>query len=123
MNQYTKNIISYLLAGIIILINLVEIGVLVHHFEKHIDQHNVSITKEDHSSCGGNCSHISKLNTTNHICDGHFLNFMPQLEFSQNTFEYTIVENPTDKKLFSIVKQYSSSYKHLFTSRGPPSIS
>lgn len=122
MNQTTKNIISFLLVGIIITINLAEVVSLIHHFEKHQIE-NQSIAVVEHKDCKAFCSHI--LNQDNHqACHGHFLNFMPQIEFSPKMF-YS--NHPTDlamkQAIFFNVKQYSSSYTHLFTSRPPPFIS
>lgn len=103
------------------MINLVEVAVVIEHYADY-HTHTSEIGMVDHSKCSSECLHSSNIKVDK-MCDGHFFNFMPQVEFSNEIYSYTVNNIPTDSELFSLVKQYSSNYKHLLTSRGPPVIS
>ncbi|CAI9429974.1 DUF2607 domain-containing protein [Candidatus Ornithobacterium hominis] len=109
--------ISFLLTGIIALIYLVEAGATFNHYYSH--EHGHAETCIDHSDCVKDCAHFAK--KAEKTCHGHFFNFMPQVSVQKIFFKASIfLETPYSEMIFSLVKQYSSSYKHLFTSRPPP---
>ncbi|MGI9526961.1 MAG: hypothetical protein ACR2MS_07620 [Weeksellaceae bacterium] len=123
MPQKVRHIISFLLAGLIVIINLAELGSWINHLENH-EQHTEAIALEDHADCGtfGTHSHIEDQNHKE-LCKGHLLNFMPQVFLSKKVFQaYQKVESARIQPIFFRVKQYASSYTHLFTSRPPPTI-
>ncbi|MXV38277.1 hypothetical protein GO491_06245 [Flavobacteriaceae bacterium Ap0902] len=120
MSQVTRNIISTLLAMLIIMINVAELAATINHFTHHHHIENNLSLDDDHSDCHSFCSHISNQNLHD-VCDGHFLNFMPQITTGKLQFEIKQkIELAINQPIFLRVKQYSSSYTHLFTSRPPP---
>lgn len=126
MKEQLKQIWTWLFLCIILLINVAELGGFVHHLVAHqheITHHESSTTEDEHKDCDHK-EHISKDIAPTHICDGHFINLMPQVSYKQALFNFKErVLFKEKEQIFLTVQQYSSSYQYLFTSRPPPVLS